>query len=152
MPFTCPLPLSVPVEPDGIAAPVPSAGPYYIAGWTRNQEVLVKENPNYTGERPHHFDEIHYAIGLPLETIKLGIEAGTTDWGDIPPAAHEELGTRYGPARRAPRGRQRYFCNPAPTVLYLAMNHDRPLFGGPRAREGTSSSSRRSTTRSTARR
>ena len=60
MPFTCPLPLSVPVNPNGIDAPVPSAGPYYIAGWTRNREVLVKENPNYTGSRPHHFDEIHY--------------------------------------------------------------------------------------------
>ncbi len=131
MPFTCPLPLSVPVKPDGIAAPVPSAGPYYIAGWTRNSEVLVKENPNYTGERPHHFDEIHYGIGLPLETIKLGIDAGTTDWGDVPPASHEELGTRFGPCAPGSSGRQRYFCNPAPTVLYLAMNHDRPLFGGP---------------------
>lgn len=131
MPFTCPLPLSVPVNPDGIAAPVPSAGPYYIAGWTRNSEVLVKENPNYTGERPHHFDEIHFGIGLPLETIKLGIDAGTTDWGDLPPSAHAELGQRFGPCQPGSAPRQRYFCYPAPTVFYLAMNHDRPLFGGP---------------------
>ena len=132
MPFTCPLPLSVPVNPDGIAAPVPSAGPYYIAGWTHNSEILVKENPNYSGQRPHHFDEIHYGIGLPLETIKLQIDQGA-----------DRLGRRA--ARRARRARdtlrrlqaggssrrQRYLCNPAPTVLYLAMNHDRPLFGGP---------------------
>jgi hypothetical protein len=135
MPFSCPLPLSVPVTPDGIGAPVPSAGPYYIAGWTRNAEILVRENPNYAGGRPHHFDEIHYGIGLPLETIKLGIDAGTTDWGDIPPAAHAELGTRFGDCRPSdPPRRQRYLCYPAPTVHYLAMNHDRPLFGagGPR--------------------
>ena len=68
-------------------------GPYYIAGWTRNREVLVKENPNYTGSRPHHFDEIHYGIGLPLETIKLQIDQGVTDWGDIPPAAHADAGS-----------------------------------------------------------
>ena len=131
MPFTCPLPLSVPVNPNGIDAPVPSAGPYYIAGWARNREVLIKENPNYTGSRPHHFDEIHFGIGLPLETIKLGIDAATTDWGDVPPSAHEELGQRFGPCQPGSSPRQRYFCYPAPTVLYLAMNHDRPLFGGP---------------------
>ena len=137
MPFTCPLPTSVPVNPNGIDAPVPSAGPYYIAGWARNREVLIKENPNYTGSRPHHFDEIHFGIGLPLETIKLGIDAGTTDWGDVPPSAHEELGQRFGPCQPGSSPRQRYFGYPAPTVLYLAMNHDRPLFGGP-GRPGTS--------------
>jgi peptide/nickel transport system substrate-binding protein len=129
MPFACPLPRSVPVDPDGIDAPVPSAGPYYIAGWTRNREILIRENPNYTGSRPHHFDEIHYGIGLPLETIKLQIDQGTTDWGDIPPAAHAELGMRFGLCTPGSSPRPRYLCYPAPTVLYLAMNHDRPLFG-----------------------
>ncbi|HET8652775.1 MAG TPA: ABC transporter substrate-binding protein, partial [Gaiellaceae bacterium] len=129
LPFTCPLPLSVPVAPGGISAPVPSAGPYYVAGWTRQEEILVKENPNYAGPRPHHFDEIRYGVGLPLETIKLRIDDGTTDWGDIPPAAHEELLQTYGPCEPGSSQRQRYFCYPAPTVLYLAMNHDRPLFG-----------------------
>jgi ABC-type transport system substrate-binding protein len=135
MPFFCPLPTSVPIDPDGIDAPVPSAGPYYVDRWTRGQEVLLKENPHYAGDRPHNFDEIHYTIGLPLETIKLRIETGEADLGDIPPAAHAELGPLYGPGSPpALGGRQRYFFYPAPTVLYLAMNHDRPLFGsgGPR--------------------
>jgi ABC-type oligopeptide transport system substrate-binding subunit len=135
MPFFCPLPTSVPIDTDGIDAPVPSAGPYYVDRWTRAQEILIKENPNYTGDRPHHFDEIHYTIGLPLETIKLRIETGEADLGDIPPAAHAELGPRFGPGSPpALAGRQRYFFYPAPTVLYLAMNHDRSLFGsgGPR--------------------
>ncbi len=137
MPFACPLPLSVPVNPNGIDAPVPSAGPYYIAGWTRNREVLVKENPNYTGDRPQHFDEIHYGIGLPLETIKLQIDQGATDWGDLPPAAHGDLLQRYGPCAPGSSPRPRYLCYPTPTVLYLAMNHDRPLFGDdPRTGQG----------------
>jgi peptide/nickel transport system substrate-binding protein len=125
MPFFCPLPTSAPIEADGIGAPVPSAGPYYIASWTRNQEIVVRENPNYAGSRPHHFDEIRYTIGLPLETIRQRIETGDADLGDLPAAAHAELGQRYGPGA-AP---QRYFVYPAPTILYLAMNHDRPLFG-----------------------
>jgi peptide/nickel transport system substrate-binding protein len=129
MPFACPLPRSVAIDPDGIDAPVPSAGPYYIAGWTRTQEVLVKENPNYSGDRPHHFDEIRYGIGLPLETIKLQIDQGTTDWGDIPSTAYAELARRFGPCTPGISGRPRWLCYPAPTVLYFAMNHDRPLFG-----------------------
>jgi peptide/nickel transport system substrate-binding protein len=130
MPFTCPLPLSTPVTPGGLTAPVPSAGPYYIQSWTKNQEIVVAENPNYDGDRPHHFDEIHYGIGLPLETIKLRIDAGDTDWGDIPPSAHSELAPLYGPGSPAALlGRQRWFPYPAPTVRYLAMNHDRSLFG-----------------------
>jgi ABC-type oligopeptide transport system substrate-binding subunit len=132
MPFFCPLPTSVPIDADGIDAPVPSAGPYYIASWTRTQEIVVRENPNYVGSRPHHFHEIHYLIGLPLETIRARIEAGDADLGDLPPAAHAELGQTYGPASPAAvRGQQQYFIYPNPTVLYLAMNHDRPLFGGP---------------------
>ena len=132
MPFFCPLPTSVPIDPNGIGAPVPSAGPYFIQSWTRNQEIVVRENPNYTGDRPHHFDEIHYSIGLPLETIRARIEAGDADLGDVPPAAHAELGQSYGPGSPAAvRGRQQYFLYHSPTVLYLAMNHDRPLFGGP---------------------
>jgi peptide/nickel transport system substrate-binding protein len=127
MPFFCPLPTSVPIEPNGIGAPVPSAGPYYIESWTRNREIVVRENPNYAGNRPHHFDEIHYTIGLPVETIRQRIEIGDADLGDLPPAAHAELGQRYGPGAVP----QQYFVYPSPTVLYLAMNHDQPLFGGP---------------------
>jgi ABC-type transport system substrate-binding protein len=127
MPFFCPLPTSVPIEPDGIDAPVPSAGPYYITSWTRTQQIVVRENPNYAGNRPHHFDEIHYTIGFPLETIRQRIETGETDLGDLPSAAHAELAQRYGPGSVP----QRYFVYPSPTVLYLAMNHDRPLFGEP---------------------
>jgi peptide/nickel transport system substrate-binding protein len=135
MPFFCPLPTSVPIDPDGMDAPVPSAGPYYIDQWSRQQEIVLKENPNYTGSRPHHFDTIHYTIGHPLETIKLRIETGESDLGDIPPSSHADLGPRYGPGSPAAlAGRQQYFIFDAPTILYLAMNHDRPLFGsgGPR--------------------
>jgi peptide/nickel transport system substrate-binding protein len=130
MPFACPLPLTVPVDPDGIDAPVPSAGPYYIAEWERSRAVVLKQNPSYQGARPHQFDEIRYGIGLPLETIKQHIDQGAADWGDIPPTAHAELETRFGPcAPTASPTSQRYLCYPSSTVLYLAMNHDRPLFG-----------------------
>jgi ABC-type transport system substrate-binding protein len=130
LPFTCPLPRSVPISINGIDAPVPSAGPYYIDTWTRGQSIVIKENPNYVGARPHNFDEIRYAIGAPLADIETRISNGDTDFGEVPPASHDALVGQYGPGSPAAlAGRQRWFAYPSPTVLYLAMNHDRPLFG-----------------------
>ncbi len=130
MPFACPLPRSVLIDADGIDAPVPSAGPYYVESWTRNREIVIRENAAYTGSRQHNFDEIRYVIGWPSETIKLNIDAGEVDFGDLPPASHAELGTLYGPgSAEAAAGRQRYFVFPSGTVLYVAMNHERALFG-----------------------
>jgi ABC-type oligopeptide transport system substrate-binding subunit len=127
MPFFQAIPTNLPIEPDGVNAPVHTAGPYYIARWERNRQVVVQRNRFYRGPRPHNVNSIVVDIGLPLETIKLNIDRGVTDTGDIPPAAHAELGRRYGVKKGSPG---RYFANPAPTILYLAMNHDRNLFGG----------------------
>jgi ABC-type oligopeptide transport system substrate-binding subunit len=127
MPFFQAIQTNLPINPDGVNAPVHSAGPYYIARWERNRQVVVNRNRFYRGPRPHNVNQILVDIGLPLETIKLNIDRGATDTGDLPPAAHAELGRRYGVKKQSPG---RYFANPAPTILYLAMNHDRPLFGG----------------------
>jgi peptide/nickel transport system substrate-binding protein len=127
MPFFQAIPTNLPIEPDGVNAPVHTAGPYYIQKWDRNRQVVVVRNRFYKGPRPHNVNSIVVDVGLPLETIKLNIDRGVTDTGDIPPSAHAELGRRYGVKKKSPG---RYFANPAPTILYLAMNHDRALFGG----------------------
>ncbi len=127
MPFFQAIPTNLPIEPDGVRAPVHTAGPYYIARWEQTRQVVVQRNRFYRGPRPHNVNSIVIDVGLPLETIKLNIDRGTTDTGDIPPAAHAELGKRYGVKKQSPG---RYFANPSAAVDYLAMNHDRPLFGG----------------------
>jgi ABC-type oligopeptide transport system substrate-binding subunit len=127
MPFFQAIQTNLPIEPDGVRAPVHTAGPYYIARWEQNRQVVVNRNRFYRGPRPHNVNQIVVDIGLPLETIKLNIDRGVADTGDLPPAAHAELGRRYGVKKGSPG---RYFANPAPTILYLGMNHDRPLFGG----------------------
>ena len=73
-------------------------------------------------------DEIVYDIGQPLATIRLRIEQGDTDHGPVPAAAHAELGRTHEVHRRSPG---RYFANPTGTFRYLALNHDRGLFGQP---------------------
>jgi peptide/nickel transport system substrate-binding protein len=128
MPFFMAVPEALPVAAQGVSAPLSAAGPYFIREWTQRRRIVLERNAFYRGPRPHNVDRIVVDIGLPLETIKLNIDRGRSDTGDIPPAAHEELGRRFGVRRRSPG---RYFANPAPTILYLAFNHDRPLFGGP---------------------
>ena len=118
---------NLPVNPEGVSAPVQSAGPYYIKEWTKNRRVILERNRFYRGPVRGNVNRIEVDIGLPLETIKLNIDRGVVDMGDLPPAAHAELGRRYGVKKQSPG---RYFANPAPTILFLAMNHDRRLFGG----------------------
>jgi oligopeptide transport system substrate-binding protein len=118
---------TLPINPEGVSAPVHGAGPYYIKEWTKNRRVILERNRFYRGPVRGNVNRIEVDIGLPLETIKLNIDRGVVDMGDLPPAAHAELGRRYGVKKQSPG---RYFANPAPTILYLAMNHDRRLFGG----------------------
>jgi Bacterial extracellular solute-binding proteins, family 5 Middle len=129
MPFACPLPLDVGIAPGGISAPVPSAGPYYVAEWTPRQRIRLERNPGHPGPAPF-FDTIDVLIGLPLETIRLNVQSGAADYGPVPPAAHAELAANFGPGSPAAQaGRQQWFASPSATIRYLALNHDRPLFG-----------------------
>lgn len=129
MPFMCAVPLSLPINPDGVPAPVPSAGPYYIATWSPRQSIVALRNPHYTGTRPRHFDSIEYTIGYPPATILQRIQEGLSDHGPVPLSAHADLAARYGPnSPAAQRGRQQWFANVTPTLRYLAMNTERPLF------------------------
>jgi ABC-type oligopeptide transport system substrate-binding subunit len=127
MPFFAPIPVNMPINPDGVQAPVVGSGPYYIAAWEPKRSVTLLRNRFYKGPRPHNVNRIQYDIGLPLATIRLNIEANKTDHGGVPPAAHAELGQKYG-VRKASPGQS--FVNPSAAFRYLALNHDRPLFGG----------------------
>jgi ABC-type oligopeptide transport system substrate-binding subunit len=126
-PFFAAVPKALPIDPDGVAAPVPAAGPYFVREWVRNRHIVLERNRFYRGPRPHNVDRVIVDIGLPHETIKLNIDRGITDTGDLPPAAHAELGRQYGVKRGSPG---RYFANRQPTILYLALNEDRELFRG----------------------
>ena len=127
MPFFAPIPTNMPINPDGVGAPVVTSGPYYIAAWEPKRSITLLRNRFYKGPRPHNVNRFDYDIGLPLATIRLNIEADKTDHGPVPPAAHAELGQKYGVRKGSPG---QYFVNPSAAFRYLALNHDRPLFGG----------------------
>ncbi len=127
MPFFSPIPGNLPINPDGISAPVVGSGPYYISKWEPKRAITMLRNRFYKGPRPHNVNRIDFDIGLPLATIRLNIESNTTDFGPVPPSAHAELGQKYGVRKSSPG---QYFVNPSAAFRYVAMNHDRPLFGG----------------------
>jgi peptide/nickel transport system substrate-binding protein len=127
MPFFAPIPANMPINPDGVGAPILGSGPYYIAKWEPKRSITLLRNRFYKGPRPHNVNRVDFDIGLPLQTIRLNLESNATDFGPVPPAAHAELGQKYG-VRKASPGQ--YFVNPSAAFRYLAMNHDRPLFGG----------------------
>ncbi|MFL5930971.1 MAG: ABC transporter substrate-binding protein [Gaiellaceae bacterium] len=127
MPFFAPIPTNMPVNPDGVGAPIVGSGPYYIAKWEPKRAITLLRNRFYKGPRPHNVNRVDFDVGLPLATIRLNLESNATDFGPVPPAAHAELGQKYG-VRKASPGQ--YFVNPSAAFRYVAMNHDRPLFGG----------------------
>lgn len=127
MPFFCAIPPRLPVNPDGISAPVAGSGPYFIAEWGPKRSLVLRRNPFYRGPRPRKLARVVYDMGLPSSTIKLNIDRGSTDHGPVPAVAHAELGRTHGVRKSSPG---RYFVNPSGSIRYLALNHDRPLFGG----------------------
>ena len=49
MPYLCPVPADLPVAPEGVGAPLPGSGPYFIAEFVADSRVVLKRNPFYRG-------------------------------------------------------------------------------------------------------
>ena len=123
MPIFCAVPLNTPPSPQ---TAIPSAGPYYIASHVRNQQIVLKRNPNYHGPRPHRLDDIVYTIGISAPKSVTRVEHGRADYvaGRLPNEVDARLAARYGPGS----ARQRYFLNPILALGFLGLNTHRPLF------------------------
>jgi YVTN family beta-propeller protein len=140
MPFFCAVPTNTPMHPTQ-AQPIPSAGPYYLASASDQQQVL-KRNPNYRGPRPHRLSEIVFTSAFMTrgynhpKSISRALE-GQTDY--VPATSSTiplELGARFGPQSPAARnGRQQLFINPALELDALVLNTSRPLFASARLRK-----------------
>jgi DNA-binding SARP family transcriptional activator/ABC-type transport system substrate-binding protein/streptogramin lyase len=125
----CAVPASTPVVSHGIEAPIPSAGPYYLAAHTDSVAVL-KRNPNYHGPRPQHLDAIVYYLGIRPADAADQIANGKLDYlldydSTIAPdtAAARAAGPRY-----------QLTPNSFGQSLWLAFNTGRPLFSDIRLR------------------
>jgi YVTN family beta-propeller protein len=136
----CAVPRGTPAVPGGLDR-VPSAGPYYIASYTPRQQLVLKRNPNYHGERPHRFDQFVITIGVDSSDALSQIEAGKADYAldGLPRDAAPMLERKYGPdSRAAKEGHPQYFISPANGLRILHMNTSRPLFSRLRVRRAVS--------------
>lgn len=124
----CAVPVGLPVDPEGVGAPFPAAGPYYVSSWTRGRRIVLSRNPRYGGRRPHHVAAYVVELNLDPREIVSRIERGTLDVGDIPGNAHARLGRRHGV------NRSRYFVRSTPLIYSLVLNQRRGAFRSVRQR------------------
>jgi ABC-type transport system substrate-binding protein len=131
----CAVPAGTPAK-QGIDG-IPSAGPYYIASYAPRQQLILRRNPNYHGDRPHHLNEIVYTIGIDPSRAVKEIESGNADYATdgLPATAATTFPAKYGPGSQAAKaGHQQYFISAASGIRYLHMNTSRPLFADSRLR------------------
>ena len=126
----CPVPAALPLDPEGVGAPLPGSGPYYIAGFVPGREVVLARNPLYRGGRPQHVDSFVVDLTSTLETATQRVVEGKADLAFAAASQFEPLERRYGV------NRSRFFVSPSlDSARVLVLNSRRPLFhNNPRLR------------------
>jgi class 3 adenylate cyclase/ABC-type oligopeptide transport system substrate-binding subunit len=130
MPQFCAVPIGFPKEIGKTA--IPGAGPYYVYA-SAQDGIVLRENPNYHGSRPHHFKQIEF---VPEAWDPANVVAGKDDATLV---FDGKLIERFGPRSRPARaGHQRVYIYDIPVTWFLAMNTTRPLFRNARVRRAVS--------------
>jgi peptide/nickel transport system substrate-binding protein len=132
MPFFSAIPTNLATTPEGVGAPLVSAGPYYVREWTPQRSAVVLRNPHWNNARqpwkalgrPANVDRMTFTVGNSLEAIKLRLDRNETDLGNIPPAAASELSDRFG------INKGRFFIRKQLVTWYLGLNTTQSLFRG----------------------
>jgi ABC-type transport system substrate-binding protein len=115
----CAVPADLPITPEGVGAPFPGAGPYYVAEFVSGEKIVLRPNPSYRGSRPHHVDEID---GVASADPRGEVERGTADFADLGSATdYAAIGLKY---------RSQLHVLPGALVRYIVLNTSRPLFEG----------------------
>jgi peptide/nickel transport system substrate-binding protein len=134
MNFFAAIPANLPINPDGIGAPMVSAGPYYFKDWVKNRSATAVRNPYWNNnkepwkslKRPANVDAIQWTFGNTLDATKLRIDKNETDIGGAPAAAYAQIAQEHGINK--PNGR--FFLNKNIVFWYLAMNNENGVFKG----------------------
>lgn len=123
MDFFTAIPTNLPVDADGVTT-LDSFGPYYIASRQVGRQIILKENPNYKGPRPHNVNTFVFTVNTNLDQSLLQVKAGQADYdaGGLPPTAHSGLAQQYG------INKGRYFVSGGLNIDYAALNTSRPTF------------------------
>jgi peptide/nickel transport system substrate-binding protein len=94
--WSCPVPAALPLDAEGVGAPLPGSGPYYIAGFVPGREVVLARNPLYRGDRRQHVDRFVVDLTSTLETTTQKVVEGKADLAFAAPTQLDRLVRRYG--------------------------------------------------------
>ena len=130
MPFFAAIPANRPIVPEGVNAPLVSAGPYYIREWKKNDSAIAVRNPHWNNARapwkalgrPALANQIVWKAGVTPAASRLRVENNDTDLGYAAPAQYSEIAQRYG------INKGRFFIRKNMVFWYLALNNNSPLF------------------------
>jgi peptide/nickel transport system substrate-binding protein len=129
----CAVPAALPIDTEGVPAPVASAGPYYVSRYIPGRLVVLVRNRRYRGPRPRHVNS--FVIDLD-NTQAEAVEQVTSGKADLAVPfgfQYSELAARYGV------NKSRFFLFTDGTVIEMfILNTQRPLFRQARLRKAMS--------------
>jgi ABC-type transport system substrate-binding protein/class 3 adenylate cyclase/tRNA A-37 threonylcarbamoyl transferase component Bud32/streptogramin lyase len=139
LPFFAAVPIGTPVVTGGVQTAIPSAGPYYLKSKWNDELVVLEQNPNYHGLRPHRLQRIVYDIVNSTHRTVSRIESGAADYtADVLRestfAAGGPLDVRYGQGRASAPGRPHLVQTPQLGFRFFQFNTSRGPFADARLR------------------
>jgi peptide/nickel transport system substrate-binding protein len=122
----CAVPATVPADPEGAKAPLPSPAPYYVSEYVPGERFVLERNTFYRGPRPHRVDRIETSLTGDASSVD-DVAAGELDYVNPTPDLSSRL---VGLARRYGVNRSRLFVEPGLATRMFIINTTRPLFRG----------------------
>ena len=126
--FFCAVPPTLPSSREGVRD-YPAAGPYFIKEYRPLDRIVIRRNPHYRGNRPHHVDgfDVDLSAVSPQEVVQR-VDRGEADWGHTIVGVY--LDPRLGIVEKHGVNRRggRFFMRPGFTLRMLAFNSARPVF------------------------
>jgi peptide/nickel transport system substrate-binding protein len=122
----CVVPESTPIDPEGVKAPAPSAGPYYFAEFVLGVRVVLERNRYYRGDRPHHVDRFTVDLTADVATVLDRVDRGELDYA---PVSTQNFATRADEFRRKYGiNKSRFWVMPVQNIRMFVLNTSGPLF------------------------
>jgi ABC-type transport system substrate-binding protein len=124
----CAVSPTLPIDPEGVPAPLHSAAPYYAAQYVPGERLVLERNRFYKGNRVYYVDRFVVTLNADPASAVDDIASGTFDCcvgrpTDIA-ARTAELAQRYGVNK--PGGQ--FFIEPGRGLRMFVLNTSRPLF------------------------
>jgi hypothetical protein len=106
----CVLPAGLPLQPEGVTAPVPSPAPYDISSYVPGQRIVLDRNTHYRGTRPQHVDRFVFDLTVDENQALDDVLDGTADTAWVPNPYWAARAPEF--ARRFGINKKRFFSGP----------------------------------------